>query len=80
MLCSGKGNNEINRLHERSLRTANNDYESTYEEFLYHNQNIHPLATEIYDVAHDLSVRDFKNLFDFKDKYTLHIFRWLILN
>ena len=31
------------------------------------------MATEIYEVANDLSVGDFKNLFDFKDKYTLHI-------
>ena len=31
------------------------------------------MATEIYKVANDLSVRDFKNLFDFKDNYTLYI-------
>ena len=31
------------------------------------------LSTEIYKVANDLSVGYFKNLFDFKDKYTLHI-------
>ena len=31
------------------------------------------MATEIYKVANDLSVGDFKNLFGFKDKYTLHI-------
>ena len=56
------------------------DYESIYEELLSHNdcfsihdQNIHCLATEIYKVATDLSVGDFKNLFDFKDKYSLHI-------
>ena len=30
------------------------------------------MATEIYKVANDLSVGDFKNVFDFKDKYTLH--------
>ena len=34
---------------------------------------IYSLATEIYKVANNLSVGDFKNLFDFKDKYTLHI-------
>lgn len=75
MFCSRKGNNKISRLHERSLRTVNNDYESTYGELLSHNQNIYHLSTEIYDVnvAHDLSVGDFKNLFHFKGKYTLHI-------
>ena len=80
MFCSRKSNRKINRLHERALRIVYNDYERTYEELLYHDnsfsihdQNIHRLATEIYKVANDLSVGDFKNLFDFKDKYTLHI-------
>ena len=31
------------------------------------------MAAEICKVANDLSVGDFKNLFDFKDKYTIHI-------
>ena len=80
MFCSRKSNNKINRLHERALRIVYNDYETTYEELLshdnsfsIHDQNIHCLATEIYKVGHHLSVGDFKNLFDFKDKYTLHI-------
>ena len=80
MFCSRKSNNSINRLHKRSLRIVNNDYESIYEELLSHNncfsihdQSIHQLAAEIYKVANDLSVGDFKNLFDFKDKYTIHI-------
>ena len=38
-----------------------------------HDQNIHCLAAEMYKVANDLLVGDFKNLFDFKDKYTVHI-------
>ena len=78
-----RGINKINRLHERSSRIVNNDYESTYEEILFHNncfsvheQNIQRLATEIYKVANALSVRDFKNLFDFKDQYTSH-FPWV---
>ena len=44
-----------------------------YEELLCHNncfsihdQNMPSLATEIYKVANDLSVRDFENLFHFK--------------
>ena len=80
LTCSRKSNNKINKLHERSLRIVNNDYESTYEELLSHNNcfsihdlNIHCLAAEIYKVANDLSVGDFKNLFNFKDKYTIHI-------
>ena len=31
------------------------------------------MATETYKVANDLSLGDFKNLFDFKGQYTLHI-------
>ena len=80
MFCSRKSNNSINRLHKRSLRIVNNDYESIYEELLSHNncfsihdQSIHQLAAEIYKVANDLSVGDFKNWFDYKDKYTVHI-------
>ena len=75
MFCIRKGNNEINRLHEISLRIVNNYHESTSEELLSHNQNIHGLVTEIFEVANDLPVRDFKDLIGFKDKYTLHISR-----
>ena len=64
MFCSQKSSNKINRLHETSLRIVNNDYESTYEELLSHNncfsihdQNIHYLAAEIYKAANDLSGR-----------------------
>ena len=80
MYCSRKSNNKIIRLHKRSLRIVNIDYKSTYEELLSHNncfyihdQNIHRLAAAIYKVSDDLSVRDFKNLLDFKDQYTLYI-------
>ena len=76
MFCS----HEINSLHERSLRIVNNDYERTYEELVSHNnsfsirdQNIYSLGAEICKIANDLSVGNFKNLFDFKDKYTIHI-------
>ena len=77
VFCSRKSNSKINRLHERALRIVYNDYERIYEELLSHDNSFsihdHCLATEIYKVANDLSVGDFKNLFDFKDKYTFHI-------
>ena len=41
--------------------------------FSIHDQNIHYLVAEIYKVANDLSVGDFKNFIDFKDKYVVHI-------
>ena len=44
-----------------------------YDCFSIYDQNIHCLATEIHKVANDLLVGGFKNVFDFKDKYTLHI-------
>ena len=65
--CSRKSNSKINRLHERSLRIVHNDYSSSFDELLLrdnslpvHYQNIHRLAIEIYKVANNLSVGDFK--------------------
>ena len=65
---------------KRFLRIVDNDYESTYQDLLSHNncfpihdQNIHRLAAEVYKVFNNLSLGDFKNLFNFKDKYTVHI-------
>ena len=75
-----KSNNKINRLHEKPFRIVYNDYESTYQELLsfiitlsINDQNMRGLAAEIYKVENDLSVGHFKNLFNFKDNYTLHI-------
>ena len=66
MFCSRKSND---RLHKRSLRIVNNDFESSYGELLskcnsfsIHDQNIHRLLAG-----------EFENLFDFKDQYTIHI-------
>ena len=75
LFSSWKSNNKINRLYERSLRIVNNDEEllSHNNCFSIHEQNTHHFATEIYEVANNLPVGDLKNLFDFKDKYTLHI-------
>ena len=80
MFCSRKSNDKINRLHERSLRIVYKDFDSSYEEllsrcdsFTIHEQNIHCLAIEIYKVANGLSTGEFKNLFNFKDQYNLHV-------
>ena len=73
MFRSRKSNKKTIRLGERFLK-INNDYESTYDGALSHtncfsidDQNIYRFATEIYKVVNNLSVGDFKNLFDFKD-------------
>ena len=57
MFYSQKSNNKINKLHERTLRIVNNDYESiVYIKnffliiipfFYFHDQNIHRWVTEI---------------------------------
>ena len=80
MFHSQISNNKISSYMKGLLRIVNNDYESSYEDLVSHNNcfsihdhNMHRLATEIFKVANDLSVGDFKNLFDFKDQYTLHI-------
>ena len=38
-----------------------------------HYQNIHRLVTEIYKVANNLSVGDFKELFAFKDQFSIFV-------
>ena len=79
MLCNRKISNKIKKLYDRSLRLVNNDYESTYEKLLskynpfsIRAQTITRFAAKIYKASNDLSVRDFKHLFSFKDQYTLH--------
>ena len=62
MLGSRTLNNEINRLHERTLRIVNSDYKSLFDSllekdgsFLNHHRNIQNLVIEIYKFLHGLS-------------------------
>ena len=62
MLHSRTLNNEINRLHERALRSVYSDYKSSLNtllekdgSFLIHNRNAQNLAIEIYKFLHGLS-------------------------
>ena len=55
-------NNTINRIHERALRIAHKDYNSTFQELLskdnsvsIHHRNLQKLVTEMYKVKHNLS-------------------------
>ena len=50
IFSSRKSNDEINRLHEISLRIVNNDYKKTYEELLFHNMTVFLFMTRIYTV------------------------------
>ena len=54
--------NKINRIHERALRTAYSDYNSSFNElldkdgsFTIHQKNVQSLAIKIYKYLHGLS-------------------------
>ena len=54
-------NHRINRLHERALRIAYKDYESSFYELLekygtvtIHQRNLRALAIEMYKISHNL--------------------------
>ena len=62
MFCSCSLNHKINRLHERSLRIAYNDYTATFEDLLaktrtvtIHQRNLMVLAIEMYKIANGSS-------------------------
>ena len=74
MFCSRSLNNRINRLHERSLRMAYDDYTSSFEQLLekdettnIHQQNLRTLATEMYKVSKNLSPPFIRELFTQKE-------------
>ena len=61
MFCSRNLNHKINRLHERALRIAYKDYESSFYELLekdgtvtIHQRNLRALAIEMYKISHNL--------------------------
>ena len=62
MFCSRTLNHRINRLHERALRIAYDDYLSDFEELLIkdntvtiHKRNLRKLAIEMYKISNNLS-------------------------
>ena len=62
MFHSRKLNSRVNKLHERALRIACQDYTSSFIELLekdnsatIHNRNIQLLATELFKVKNGLS-------------------------
>ena len=55
MFCGKTANEEVNRVHKRSLRVLLNDFDSTFEELLHRNdevsihvQNVQKLMLEVY--------------------------------
>ena len=73
MYCQRKSNNLINRIHERALRIAYNDYVSNFNQLLenddsvtIHHRNIQALATEIYKTLNNLNPVFMKEVFSLK--------------
>ena len=73
MYCQRKSNNLINRIHERALRIAYNDYKSDFNHLFekddyvtIHHKNIQALAIEIYKTMNDLNPVFMKEIFSLK--------------
>ena len=73
MYCQHRSNNQINRIHERALRIAYNDYTSDFESLLqkdnsvtFHERNIQDLTLEVYKTMHDLNPVFMREIFSLK--------------
>ena len=62
MFCGRTLNRRINRLHERTLKIAHQEHESSFEEFLskygsvmIHKRNLRFLAVKMYKIIYKLS-------------------------
>ena len=74
MYCKRKTNNLINKIHERALRIAYNDYESDFESLLkkdssvtIHQRNIQALFIEIYKTLHNQNPTFMNDIFCLKE-------------
>ena len=70
MYCQRQSNTLTNKIHERALRIAYNDYVSSFETLLkkdgslsIHQRNIQSLAIEIFKTNNDLSPTFMKEIF-----------------
>ena len=76
MYCQRKSNNSINRIHERALRIAYNDYESDFKTLLQndntvtnHERNIQTLTLEIYKTLNNLNPTFMNEIFYLKEQH-----------
>ena len=78
MYCQRKSNNLINKIHERALRIAYNDYASDFDNLLsrdnsvtIHQRNIQALAIEIHKTLNNLNPIFMKEIFSLNEhKYS----------
>ena len=70
MDCTRKSNNKINRVHERALRIAHNDYSTEFQELLKkvgsetkHIRNVKKVAVEMFKVKNNISKPLISDLF-----------------
>ena len=70
MFYDRQTNNRINRIHEKPLRLAYDDYESNFQSLLekdnsmsIHDKNLQLFLTEIYKTIHNLNPRFMKEIF-----------------
>ena len=73
MFCLNKSNRLINRIHERSLRIAYNDYTSNFDTLLekdnsttIHMRNIQQLMLEVYRTLNNLNPKFMNEIFKYK--------------
>ena len=74
MFCNKKLNNQINKVHKRTLRLLYETGGANFEDLLLkdnswnvHENNIHTLFTEIYKSINNLSPAIMKDFFDLKN-------------
>ena len=74
MFCNKTSNNQINKIHKRSLRLIYEMQDANFEDLLLkdnswsvHESNIHTLLIEIYKSINNLSPPIMKNFFDLKN-------------
>ena len=74
MFHSREINNRINNIHERALRLAYKDYQSSFETLLrkdgsvtIHHKNLQLLVTEIYKVIHGISPKIMNEIIQVKE-------------
>ena len=75
MYCQRRSNNLINKIHERALRIAYNDYVSSFDTLLekdesvtFHQKNVQSLCLEIYKTTQNVNPSFMNEVFTIKNQ------------